>query len=445
MTARATQKQDLEWVREALRSRCGLRSEEVADPQLERALRAAAGTAGVGHDELVERIRAPQTDGGLALQHLLRKVTVGETTFFRHSDDLDWLRTRVLPALIARREQDGSRCLRIWSAGCATGEEAYTLAMLALEAVPSPSWRIQVMGSDINDEALAAARAASYGEWSFRGVSPELKARWFEKVPGEREAWTPLAAVRGIVDFQYLNLRDPIFPSIFTRTTELDLVLCRNVFLYFFPEAVRSCLERFTACLVGDGALLCGPADLFQTGASAPLREDGASHRLRIGAVPPVAKPKRAATPPPAARKAAAPVAPAPAAAPAGDELVRMLSAGDYVTAAEKARLLLVANPLALETARCRALALSALPDSAAASDAWAKVLYLDAADPGAHFALGMVLLHAKRRPEARAHFRAVVRLLRDVADGGVLPGPDALPVTWVRAACKSLSGEGAA
>lgn len=446
----------LAWVREALRLRCGLRSEDVADATLERALRSAAGTAGAPLDELVERIRTPAGDGGLALQHLLRKITVGETSFFRHPEDVDWLRTRVLPALVARRERDGSRRLRLWSAGCATGEEAYTLAMLALEAVPSSEWEIQVIGSDINDESLSAARTASYGEWSFRGVEPELRERWFEKKGGTARdpRWTPIASVRSLVEFQYVNLRDPIYPSIFTRTTELDLVACRNVFLYFFPEAIRTCLERFAQCIVDDGFVLCGPADLFQVGVPPRMSEDGAGHRLRAGAPAKAAARPVAKKPPPSPVRARLPVAsPLPAPPPGKSspptrapaepkDLVRLLFAGDYSAAVDAARAELVRTPLSVEVARCLALALSALGD-AGAKDAWSKVLYLDATDPGAHFALGMVLLKEQRRSEAKARFRAVVRLLRDADDDARLPGPDALPVSWVRSACRSLAGDG--
>lgn len=459
----------LGWVREALSARCGLRSEEVTDASLERSLRLAAVSAQTTFDELVARIRAPETDGGLALQHLLRKVTVGETSFFRHPEDLDWLRTRVLPALVARRATAGSKRLRIWSAGCATGEEPYTLAMLALEAVPDPSWDVQVLGTDINDEALEGAHHAEYGEWSFRGVPAELRERWFTKVEarGKEGRWQPIRSARERVEFQYLNLRDPIYPAIFTRTTELDLVVCRNVFLYFFPEMVRTCLERFAAAVVDDGFVLCGPADLFHVHASdiAGIANDGSPNRIRVdrGAIPspepgiqvPVRRPSPtrpgttpvrrpvAPPPPPLLPRTASPSPASPTAPPSGPstELVRLLKAGDYAAAAARAAAMVEDDPLSIDACRCLALALSATRP-AEAVETWRRVLYLAPADPGAHFAIGMLLRAAGRHPEARAHFRSVVKLLRDFSDSDHLPGPDALPIAWVRSACRSLSDE---
>ena len=469
MTPMNAAREELIGVREALGSRCGLRSEEVSDAALERAVRYAAASAECGFEELLARIRAPEADGGLALQHLLRKVTVGETTFFRHAEDLDWLRTKVLPEIVSRRAAEGRRRLRIWSAGCATGEEAYTLAILALEAVPDRGWDVQVMGSDINDEALEGARTASYGEWSFRGVAPEVRARWFDRSGTDSDPrWTPLPVVREAVDFQYLNLRDPIYPAIFTRTTELDLIVCRNVFLYFFPEMVRTTVERFAACLVEDGALLCGPSDLFHARASelsGLLPDERESHRVRVSRTPrPTAEasgvtPRVRHTPPRTTRARAAGASAAPRSRPARTPsasptppqagsapamrigLVALLEAGAWREAAAEARAALESDPLSLESARCLALALTSLSDPAA-TDAWRRVLYLDPADAGGHFALGMALRHSGRRPEARAHFRTVVRLLERSDPASVLPGPDALPISWVRSACRSLAGE---
>lgn len=449
----------LSWVREALGTRCGLRSNEVTDAALERSLRQAAKTAGASLENLIANIREPASDGGLALQHLLRKVTVGETTFFRHVEDLDWLRSVVFPSLIARREREGGKRLRIWSAGCATGEEAHTLAILALEALGDRDWEIQVLGSDINDESLEGARAAEYGEWSFRGVPAALRERWFESVPGrDAPTWRPLASVRDRVEFEYLNLRDPIYPSIFTRTTELDLVLCRNVFLYFFPEAARTCLQRFSQCVVDGGFVLCGPADLFHTPAAdvPELVPDKVSpNRLRKGASPP--KPKKRAPPPPspparptpatatavkpplAAVTAAAP--PSVAAHETASTILALLSTGDYAGATEESKKALVRDPLSLEFARCLALALTAA-DEIHSVEAWRKVLYLDPLDPGAHFGLGMALLRTGRRPDARAHFRAVVKFLDGRNNADTIAGPDALPVGWLRSACRSLSDD---
>jgi chemotaxis protein methyltransferase CheR len=257
--------------------------------------------------------------------------------------------------------------------------------------------------------------------------------------------WTPLSSVRRLVEFEYLNLRDPIYPSIFTRTTELDLVVCRNVFLYFFPEMIRNCVERFSQCVVDDGFLLFGPSDLLQIGVPPGFSEEGFSHRLRAGHAVPAPAPRvslapRAPQPRSPASRAERPPAP-PKPPNEHPDLVRLLYTGDYAAAAAAAGAELRRAPLSLEVARCHALALSALGDRGA-KEAWGKVLYLDATDAGAHFAIGMVLLQEQRRPEARAHFRAVRRLLRNADDAAKLPGPDPLPIGWVRSVSRSLAGD---
>lgn len=453
--SRAATTDMLSIVRTALGRRCGWRGDEITDAGLSRALQSAAETLKIpSMEELIHRVCTPETDGGTALQSLLRRVTVGETTFFRHKEDLDWLRLEVLPPLVARREAAGIRRLRIWSAGCSTGEEAYTLAALALEAAPR-GWDVQVLATDINDQSLDAAKRAHYGEWSFRGVEPHLRERWFDKVAPER--WQPIEILRRVVDFEYLNLRDPIYPAILTRTTELDLVVCRNVFIYFFPEMVRTTLERFAACIYEDGAILCGPSDLFLLGPSDMPQlksERPEKHRLRrasvgVTSLPLVTPIRRVArtplrTPRPAASQPGEPPsAPTPTLAPAHD-LMRLLSAGAFAETADRARALLERNPLDAEAARSLALALSR-GHSAEAAAAWKRLLYISPADAEAHFALGLLLYRSDRRAEARAHFRTVMKLLDGRDDSETLNGPDALPIAWVRSACRSLSADGEA
>jgi chemotaxis protein methyltransferase CheR len=393
----------------------------------------------------VVRVDDPTSDGGIALQHLLRKVTVGETTFFRHSEDLEWLRDSVLPRAVAKRAERGEKRIRIWSAGCSTGEEAYTLAAIALTAVPDPEWQVQVLGTDINSHAIGAAKRASYGDWSFRGVSPELKERWFEPVESGR--WRPIAKLRSLVEFDYLNLRDPIYPAIFTRTTELDVIVCRNVFIYFFPDTVRSTLDRFAACLVEAGTVLCGPSDLFHAvkGSVTALSADpSGAHRLRLGPslerAPRMPTPSRITSVKPGPKLAA--VKPAPAQTVTWKNVVPLLSAGRYADAARAAAELLVKDPLSMETARCHALALAA-SSSSEAKAAWRRVLYLDPTDAGAHFGLGMVLMREGKQEDARVHFRAVGSLLRGREDGERLAGFDEIPVGWLRAACRKLAESG--
>ncbi|MCU0873765.1 MAG: hypothetical protein MUE50_15615 [Pirellulaceae bacterium] len=190
---------------------------------------------------------------------LARHLTVGETYFFRDQRCLEVLETETLPRLIAARRR-GNRRLRVWSAGCASGEEAYTLAILLARAIPDwPSWAITVLGTDINPRALEHAQQGVYGEWSFRGAPPWLKDRFFQPVARGRYRLIP--QIRRMATFGVLNLaRDP-YPSLLNNTNAMDVIVCRNVVMYFSPEQARRVLARLRLCLVAGGWLLGSPTE----------------------------------------------------------------------------------------------------------------------------------------------------------------------------------------
>jgi chemotaxis protein methyltransferase CheR len=197
------------------------------------------------------------------IEALPARLTIGETHFFRVGPQIDALRTAVLPEIIGRRASQ--RRLRAWSAGCSTGEEPYTLAILIREQLAAPDgWDVQLLATDINEQALDAARAASYGDWSFRGTPDEVRRRYF--APDGRR-WRLVESVRRMVRFAPMNLlADPI-PSLQPEATvptlgpTFDLILCRNVTIYFGPEAVQRVYQRFAEALADGGWLVLGPSD----------------------------------------------------------------------------------------------------------------------------------------------------------------------------------------
>ncbi len=443
-------------LRQELGRRTGLRLDAVSDRMLERTLNQMTAQTGVESlVTLVDDLCTSTSTDHVILQQLVRELTIGETSFFRHADDIEFLRSEVFPDLVRGRQAE--RRLHIWSAGCSTGEEVYTLAALLLEHIPQPeTWDLSILGTDMNTRALETASVAEYGKWSFRGVSTADQTRWFERLGPER--WRPIEAVRRFVTVDYLNLRDPIYPAIFTRTTEVDLILCRNVFIYFFPEVVQFVLGRMAACLQPDGWILCGPSDLMLADVPTLLQRVPGQNALRLrrpGLEEPAYAPStpqldpaplldnflaRAHPPtPPATRQTSRP-RPARSATPSASnaELESLLRAGAYEEAITAARDRLDNESLSVELSRLLALALSATSDPAAV-DAWKRVLYLAPTDPAAHLGLGFVLLKNQREQDARREFQTVVRLLKDVDDAQQLPGPDALPVGWVRNACESL------
>ena len=186
---------------------------------------------------------------------LTPRLTNGESYFLRDKGQFSVLRTRIVPELLRRRARE--RTLRIWSAGCSTGEEAYSLAMLCDEIVPQgEGWNVSILGTDINEESLVRARRGAYGAWAFRGLDVQLRQKYF---PDGSEV---SAALRRDVSFRVLNLRGDDWPSRATGIFDMDLILCRNVLIYFRPEAIAHALAQFAATLHNGGFLLTGHAEI---------------------------------------------------------------------------------------------------------------------------------------------------------------------------------------
>jgi chemotaxis protein methyltransferase CheR len=226
---------------------------------LERGLdRAARETGREGADEYANWfLSSPATRP--RLESLARHLTVGETYFFRNPELLATLEEQVLPELIEERRQSDRR-LGIWSAGCCSGEEPYTIAMLLDRLIPDQSnWSISILATDINPAFLAKAREGVYGEWSLRATTDETRRRYFRSLPGRRFELRP--DIRKRVEFASLNLAEDAYPSRKNGTEALDLILCRNVLMYFTQERAREVAERFHGCLRPGGWLATSPTE----------------------------------------------------------------------------------------------------------------------------------------------------------------------------------------
>jgi chemotaxis protein methyltransferase CheR len=198
------------------------------------------------------------------LQTLTCHLTVGETYFFREIATLEALSQHVLPELIAQRRAAGQRHLRLWSAACSTGEEAYSLAILLDQLLPdSGDWQITLLATDINERALAKAAEGVYGEWSFRALPPGLRTRHFRSAGSGRFAIRPEIAAR--VTFAPLNLAAERAPGDIVDTRAMDVILCRNVLLYFTPEQARRLARRLHESLAEGGWLAVSPSECSQT------------------------------------------------------------------------------------------------------------------------------------------------------------------------------------
>jgi len=187
------------------------------------------------------------------IETLASHITVGETYFFRDAPSFDLLELRLLPKLINRRRATERR-LRIWSAGCASGEEPYSIAILLKRMLPDfKDWQVTILATDINPDFLAKAADGVYGDWSFRGASLEFKDRYFTKKPNGR--FEILPEIKKMVTFRYLNLAENSYPSLLSNTNAMDLILCRNVLMYFAHERARQVVHKLHLSLL-DGAWL---------------------------------------------------------------------------------------------------------------------------------------------------------------------------------------------
>ena len=182
-------------------------------------------------------------------------LTNGESYFWRDKGQFELLRREILPLLARGRPRE----LRLWSAGCSTGEEVYSLAMLCHELFADKSPRIQIIGTDLNDDALERARRGCYGHWSFRGVAPQLQERYFTRHP---DGWHVKAELRASVHFRRFNLCAPRDEARANGLSDFDLILCRNVLIYLSPAAINGAVALFGGALREGGFLMTGHAEL---------------------------------------------------------------------------------------------------------------------------------------------------------------------------------------
>jgi chemotaxis protein methyltransferase CheR len=187
-------------------------------------------------------------------ERLVPMLTVGESYFFRDAGQFRALRERVLPELLARGTP-----LRVWSAGCSSGEETYSLAILLHELSDgSAARRTFLIGTDINPDALERARRGHYGDWSFRSVDPGLRERWFRS---SHDGSVLDDAIRKAATFRQHNLVTDTTPDTDASLFAMDLILCRNVLIYFDAETVKAVVRRLAETLRPGGYLMTGHAE----------------------------------------------------------------------------------------------------------------------------------------------------------------------------------------
>ncbi|MBI5602576.1 MAG: chemotaxis protein CheR, partial [Deltaproteobacteria bacterium] len=242
---------------EIISKRTGLNFPEERWPDLVRSIRAAAHDLGFSDTQsCIEGLLSASLEKN-EIEILASHLTVGETYFFRDEKLFEALEENVLRPLIdTRRGKDPF--LSLWSAGCASGEEAYSLAILVKKMIPDlENWRIVIQATDINPHFLKKARKGIYSEWSFRNTPPRFKGQYFTKTSEGR--WEVLPEIRQMVLFSNHNLAEDPYPWSVDTTQAIDLIVCRNVLMYFTQEKGKDVIQGFHHCLRSEGWLVVSP------------------------------------------------------------------------------------------------------------------------------------------------------------------------------------------
>jgi chemotaxis protein methyltransferase CheR len=452
----ALSERDFEQVRTLLAASAGLVFDECRRDSLAYSLGERVGACGLGS---VEEYLALLAGPGAAeeLQALLNEVTIQETHFFRNPPQFRALRQHVLPQLIRRAAASGTRRLRIWSAGCSTGEEPYSIAMLLREQLPlTDGWDVKVVATDVSTRALAAARAARYGERALLAADKDDVARWFVR-HGDEYVVRP--EVRELVEFRHHNLVTEPVP--FPRDEPIDLLLCRNVTIYFSRDTTRQLMTRFHSALSDGGYLFLGHSEtlwqindsfrLITLGDAFVYRRDmpadaGVAERRTVlpdrrtgdDGLPPdgerrmaksdrrskwevLTKPRALPFPrPKVSAEPSPPAAPAVALGGVGDPVDGVRAAlreGRYADAATAAAAVAAADPMRAEPYYLHGLALANLGRDGEAVVELRKAVYVDPLAGFAHFLLAVVLARLGDAPGAARSYRAAAETLGRSAD----------------------------
>ena len=194
---------------------------------------------------------------GKELRALYDTITTNETSFFRSPPQIEAFAEKALPDVMARRQRSGEKTLRIWSAGCSTGEEAYTLGIVLKEVLKDTlrEWDIRICASDISEKALRSAKQATYNEYALRSVPAEIRQRYFK---AENSQFVVADEIRALVELQFLNFMDS---SRMQLMKGFDIIFCRNVIIYFDAKTKQELMTKFHNQLKNQGHMFIGHSE----------------------------------------------------------------------------------------------------------------------------------------------------------------------------------------
>jgi chemotaxis protein methyltransferase CheR len=250
--------QELSQVQALIEERSGLRTDTDQLAQLSHVLEEClAKSPAKTVNEYVEGLR-DESFHDREFDALIVRLTVNETYFFRDTAQLAMFQHVLLPATFERAQHE-QRTLRILSAGCSSGEEAYSLSILAHQKLGPLAKQVEIVGIDINRDALEKARNARYSEWSLRQTPAETRSEYFRV---DKQAFALVDHIRQTVRFEHRNLVDADTP--FWARNAFDIISCRNVFIYFSSDTIRTVISKFAHALTDKGYLLLGSAETLR-------------------------------------------------------------------------------------------------------------------------------------------------------------------------------------
>jgi len=390
--------------------RLGLSFPRAKRADLEARLAAAAEEFGTASSETLAALAVSSSFGSEDWSHLAQHLTVNETHFWRDHAFFDALIGRILPSI------GTSGRLRVWCAGCSTGEEPYSVAIAVARAFPhAEDLDVGILATDIGGRNLDKARKGIYGPWSFRGVPDWLKDGYFTPAA---DGLAIRADIRAMVTFEQSNL-----VSETAHRDSMDLILCRNVLMYFTDETAALAAERLGNCLTDAGWLAVAASEVAHPALQhfAPVTLPGT---VLLRKTPPPPAERNQSRP---ARVRRAPVFPSgaessvrPNAAPG---LGTPLGQGRSEAALASCEEALAADRLNADLHYLRAVILLEMSRNERASEAFQNVLYLDPHHILAHYMLGSLKFRQGETETARTCFAAARRLLEFWGDDAVLPG----------------------
>lgn len=396
----------------------------------------------------------------LCAQHL----TIGETYFFREPRAFRLVQDYARAKLAT--EGAANARLRLWSAGCCTGEEPYSMAMALQQAVPEmDAAQISILGTDINSRFLESARAGIYRQWSFRNPEAAMHESHFSRDSGGQYHLND--TIRQQVRFAELNLAAPVYPSMATDTQQIDIIFCRNVLMYFSREQARQVIARFRQCLVNGGWLIVNPSEAsselfagftgvyhpdaiyFQKSDAAPSLA-GARHRpakALAGKYPEavtsgIALAASCGLQPPIARK------PATAAGIRNGAAAVLLQQRAFAKPLQPVQSVLAHQPQpppAASASDYHARAVTAIEagDASGALQNLRHVLYLQPDSIIARYLMGIVRATQSKHEEAARQFEIAKRLLAPLHDHEIVPESEGLSAANLRESVRAFLQKG--